>query len=102
MALQVLGTGMGRTGTHSLKIALEQLGFGKCYHMIELFEHPENLVYFNKAEQGEVVNWDELFEGYLSAVDCKNQRFKFMRKKYLCLRAAHQAFWLSSLYLLQL
>lgn len=69
MALQVLGTGMGRTGTMSLKLALEELGFGKCYHMFELFQHPENISYFQKAERGETVNWDELFRGYRSAVD---------------------------------
>ncbi len=69
MALQVIGTGHGRTGTHSLKLALEQLGFGKCYHMIELIEHPADLVYFQKAERGEAVDWDELFDGYHSACD---------------------------------
>lgn len=69
MSLQVIGSGVGRTGTHSLKLALEQLGFGKCYHMMELFQHPEGLIYFQKAERGEAVDWDKLFEGYKSAVD---------------------------------
>jgi hypothetical protein len=69
MALEVIGTGMGRTGTMSLKMALEQLGFGKCYHMFELFQHPEGIVYFQKAARGEPVDWDKLFEGYRSAVD---------------------------------
>lgn len=69
MALQVIGTGMGRTGTMSLKVALEQLGFGKCYHMFELFQHPEDVTYFQKAERGEPVDWKKLFEGYQSAVD---------------------------------
>ena len=57
MPLKIIGTGMGRTGTHSLKLALEQLGFGKCYHMAELFENPHGLVYFEKAERGEDVDW---------------------------------------------
>ena len=69
MSLQVIGTGQGRTGTASLKLALEQLGFGKCYHMFELFHHPENLVYFQKADSGAPVDWDTLFDGYKSAVD---------------------------------
>ena len=69
MSLQVIGSGVGRTGTHSLKLALEQLGFNKCYHMMELFQHPEGLIYFQKAERGEIVDWDKLFEGYKSAVD---------------------------------
>src|SRR5579862_5424597 len=35
MALKIVGAGLGRTGTLSLKLALEQLGFGPCYHMAE-------------------------------------------------------------------
>src|ERR1035437_6294778 len=69
MALQIIGTGQGRTGTMSLKLALEILGYEKCYHMFELFQHPEEIVYFEQAEKGEKVDWDVLFEGYKSAVD---------------------------------
>jgi hypothetical protein len=43
MALAVIGAGFGRTGTLSLKNALEQLGFGPCYHMVEVIEHPEHV-----------------------------------------------------------
>ena len=39
MSLKVIGAGFGRTGTHSLKIALEMLGFAPCYHMVEVFTH---------------------------------------------------------------
>ena len=69
MALQVIGTGQARTGTTTLKIALEHLGFGKCYHMWELMNNPDHLKYFEKAEHGENVNWDELLVGYHSACD---------------------------------
>src|SRR3569623_313362 len=83
MPLKVIGSGMGRTGTHTLKLALEQLGFGKCYHMVELFRKPANLTYFTKAEKGEKVNWDTLFEGYQSAVDYPVARFhKQLMEKY--------------------
>jgi len=75
MSLLVIGSGVGRTGTHSLKLALEELGFGKCYHMEELFQHPENLEYFQQAERGESVEWDKLFEGYCSAVDYPVARY---------------------------
>ena len=37
MTLKVIGAGVGRTGTHSLKIALEQLLGGPCHHMVEVF-----------------------------------------------------------------
>lgn len=69
MPLKIIGTGLGRTGTHSLKLALEMLGFGKCYHMHELFQHPGDLKYFKAASQGKEVNWDELFSNYNSGVD---------------------------------
>ena len=41
MSLSVIGAGYGRTGTLSLKLALEQLGFGPCYHMMEVFKKPD-------------------------------------------------------------
>ena len=75
MSLKVIGTGLGRTGTHSLKLAIEQLGIGKCYHMVELFQQPERLKYFKKAEKCEIVNWDELFDGYHAAVDYPVARY---------------------------
>ncbi len=69
MALQVIGAGLGRTGTLSLKAALEELGFGTCYHMIELLTHPEQIAYWEAASRREPVDWDALFNGYRSAVD---------------------------------
>ncbi len=60
---------MGRTGTHSLKMALEYLGFGKCYHMVELLKNPAGLNCFLDAENGKQANWDNLFNGYSSAID---------------------------------
>jgi len=39
MALKVIGAGFGRTGTMSLKLALEQIGFGPCYHMVEVMRN---------------------------------------------------------------
>src|SRR4051812_7397946 len=75
MPLQIIGSGMGRTGTHSLKLALEMLGFDKCYHMAELFQHPEQVTYFERAERGEQVSWEALFQGYRSAVDYPVARY---------------------------
>jgi hypothetical protein len=43
MALDVIGAGFGRTGTNSLKLALEYLGLGPCQHMFEVRENPELL-----------------------------------------------------------
>ena len=69
MSLEVIGAGMGRTGTMSLKLALEQLGFIGCYHMVELLKHPEDVPYWERANRGEPVDWDALFTGYRATVD---------------------------------
>lgn len=69
MALKVIGAGLGRTGTLSLKSALETLGFGPCYHMVEVFSHPDHLEKWEKAADGQLKDWEEIFAGYASAVD---------------------------------
>ena len=66
---------MGRTGTHSLKTALETLGFGKCYHMVELFKNPSGLSVFNDAESGNNPDWATLFKGFQSAIDYPVARY---------------------------
>src|SRR4051812_39683738 len=70
MTLSVIGAGLGRTGTASLKLALEQLGLGPCYHMKEVFEHLDaHVPVWDRAADGRTVDWDTLFQGYRSAVD---------------------------------
>jgi Sulfotransferase domain len=69
MALEVIGAGFGRTGTNSLKAALEELGFDPCYHMSELFEHPKHVELWDAAARGKSVDWNELFGGYRSTTD---------------------------------
>ena len=75
MALRVIGAGFGRTGTSSLKLALEQLGFGPCHHMFELWEHPEQLPHWQAAARGEGPDWTEVFAGYESQIDWPGARF---------------------------
>src|SRR5262249_60729113 len=69
MSLRVVGAGLGRTGTHSLKNALEQLLGAPCYHMLEVIQHPEFVPYWQDAVDGKPVVWDVVFDGYTSAVD---------------------------------
>jgi sulfotransferase family protein len=69
MSLRVVGAGLGRTGTHSLKLALEQLLGAPCYHMIEVFQHPEHVPMWRRAAEGDMPDWDVLFDGYVAAVD---------------------------------
>lgn len=75
MALSVIGAGFGRTGTMSLKLALEQLGLGPCYHMVEVFKNPKAPGYWEAAADGLPVDWDEVFAGYGSTVDWPNATF---------------------------
>ncbi len=68
MTLQVIGAGLGRTGTASLKVALEQLLGGRCYHMSEAFGNPANPPLWLEAARGRA-DWERIFEGYVAAVD---------------------------------
>jgi len=73
----VIGAGLGRTGTASLKLALELLGHGPCYHMIEVIKHKEQYIWKSVGDikaRGEEVEWDRVFSGssipsYQSCVD---------------------------------
>ncbi len=69
MSISVIGAGFGRTGTLSLKMALEMLGLGPCYHMTEVFAHPEHAAVWQAAADGKPVDWDELLAGYNAIVD---------------------------------
>ncbi len=69
MTLQVIGAGLGRTGTLSLKLALEHVGFGPCYHMSEMLTGiRRNLPLWLVAAQGDP-DWHGLFGDYQSTCD---------------------------------
>ena len=67
--MKVIGAGFGRTGTTSLKAALEALGFGPAYRMTEVFTHPWHARFWEAARRGERVDWEGFFSGYGVAVD---------------------------------
>ena len=69
MTLRVVGAGLGRTGTLSLKVAPERLLGGPCYHMTEVFAHPDHVEAWHAAARGTMPDWDALFRGYAAAVD---------------------------------
>ncbi len=75
MTISVIGAGFGRTGTLSLKAALERLGFGPCHHMMEVFMSPAQASTWAAAARGEPVDWDELLKGYQAAVDWPSCHF---------------------------
>ena len=67
--MHVIGAGVGRTGTYSLKLALNQLGLGPCHHMEEvLFNMPVQVPLWEAALDGHA-DWEAVFKGYESTVD---------------------------------
>lgn len=69
MTLKVIGAGFGRTGTASMKIALETVGLGPCHHMTEVITKPEQKRIWRAIAGGETPDWREALAGYQSAVD---------------------------------
>jgi hypothetical protein len=69
MGLKVIGSGFGRTGTMSTKMALEQLGFGPCHHMVEVMHNTDQPALWDAYAEGQEVDWAEVFAGYGAQVD---------------------------------
>jgi Sulfotransferase domain len=67
--MRIVGAGLGRTGTHSLKLALEHLLGEPCYHMAEVFEHLDHIQTWHAAIRGEQVDWQPVLGGYAAIVD---------------------------------
>ena len=67
--MKLIGAGFGRTGTMSIKAALDQLGVGPCYHMKIALPRFWHLHFFMKAWRGEKVNWKRFFRRYNTVVD---------------------------------
>ena len=69
MTLKVIGAGFGRTGTLSIKMALETLGLGPCHHMEEVFTRSSQPAFWRAAVDGRLPDWDEVFNGYHASID---------------------------------
>jgi Sulfotransferase domain len=69
LAIRVVGAGLGRTGTNSLKLALEELLSGPCYHMFELMQRPQDVSGWARAVRGEPVDWKGFLGEYVATVD---------------------------------
>ncbi|HEY0674983.1 MAG TPA: sulfotransferase [Immundisolibacter sp.] len=102
MALQIIGAGMGRTGTLSLKAALEQLGFGPCYHMTRIVEHIEHGPGWQRFAAGSRGDWDSLLGDFQAAVDWPASYFwrqlaAFYPQAKVILTVRDAARWFSSI-----
>ena len=69
MSLRIIGAGVGRTGTMSLKLALEKLLAEPCYHMVEVFARPDRIAAWHSAANGRMPDWHGVFKGYAATVD---------------------------------
>lgn len=76
VTIRVVGAGLGRTGTTSLKAALEQLLGGRCHHMFEVVvDQDEQVPAWRAACRGEPVDWDRVLDGYVAVVDWPGAAF---------------------------
>ena len=69
MALAVISAGFGRTGTNSMKTALELLGFGPCHHMKEVRPSEAQTRIWRAIAAGDTPDWDAAFAGFKASVD---------------------------------
>jgi surfactin family lipopeptide synthetase A len=75
MSLKLIGAGMPRTGTMSLKVALEKLGYNQCYHMVDLMKNLSQVEDWLAVSKGQMIDWNALFTGYQAIVDIPGQRY---------------------------
>jgi hypothetical protein len=69
MAINIIGVGVGRTGTYSLRLAINQLGYGPCHHMEEVLKDINVQVpLWSETLKGNT-NWSAIYKGFNSAVD---------------------------------
>ena len=69
MSLRLIGAGLPRTGTSSLREALKLLLDAPIYHMSEAFAHPEHAATWVRAIEGDPPDWDTFLAGYAGGVD---------------------------------
>lgn len=69
MTIKLIGAGLPRTGTNSLKLALEQLLGGPCYHMHDVFDLPNDPPVWEAATKGQFPDWHNFLQDFHAAVD---------------------------------
>ncbi len=73
--MRAVGAGLGRTGTHSLKVAFERLLGGTSHHMIEVFAHPDEMPVWTAAAEGRMPDWQQFLGGYSATCDWPSAAF---------------------------
>jgi len=99
--VQIVGAGMGRTSTMSLKQALEMLGFEPCHHMMEMRNVPQATDGWHRAALGERVDFAALLEGYKASCDWPSAAFwrelvqRFPEAKVILTERPEEQWWQS-------
>ena len=75
MAIQVFGAGVGRTGTYSLKLAINRIGLGPCHHMEAVLHNMPTQVPLWAAALDGNPDWSAIYDGFESAVDWPTAAF---------------------------
>ena len=75
MTIKVIGAGLPRTGTYSLKVALEKLLNAPCYHMSEVHVHPEHTKFWLDTSTGKTSDWHGFYSNYAATVDSPSAYF---------------------------
>lgn len=74
--MQIISVGFLRTGTTSMKLALEELGFGPCYHLKELVNDPSRAAeWLTVAKDPAAADWHRIYADYRSAVGTPTTTF---------------------------
>jgi hypothetical protein len=83
MSIKIIGAGFPRTGTTTLKEALEILGYSKTYHFKDLMMMPHRVRYWKELEEKGATDFDALFEGYQATVDFPGYPYyKILMERY--------------------
>jgi hypothetical protein len=103
MTLLAIGAGLGRTGTNSLKAAIEHLTGGRCYHTHEVLLNLDHVQRWQFAFENGDADWDAMFDGYVATVDWPGCRFwEQLADRYpnapviLSARHSGEAWWASA------
>ena len=75
MPIKLIGAGYPRTGTNSQQLALQQLLNGKCYHMHESMERPQDAPVWEAAAKGRLPDWESFFSEFEATVDWPSSLF---------------------------
>ena len=83
MSIKIIGAGFPRTGTTTLKKALETLGYNGTYHFKDLIKTPEKLKHWKELENQGTTDFDDLFNGFQATVDFPGYPYyKILLEKY--------------------